>query len=104
MSLSPATGQSGVTQLQNITCADGVVPNPFHLHGVLLDDKENIDDHGDSNWLRRNDTYQMQQISGRMRVVVMPSIHNPQTSSSIIKDSTQGNIYIPQIVCAPQPV
>lgn len=34
----------------------------------------------------------MQQIEGRMRAVVMPFGHNPQIVSTIIRDSTQGNI------------
>ena len=48
----PATGQSAVTQLQNITSAGGAVPNSVHLT------RDNVDD--ESDWLHRNDAYQMQ--------------------------------------------
>ncbi|KAM0854363.1 hypothetical protein ACQ4PT_050477 [Festuca glaucescens] len=89
VSHTPATGQSAVTQLQNMPCADGDVTNSLHLHGVILEDKENVYDDDESNWLRRNDAYQRQQFSGRMRVVVISSGHNTQTSSSIIVDNAQ---------------
>jgi hypothetical protein len=89
---TPATGQSAVTQLQNMPLADGDVTNSLHLHGDILEDKANVYNDDESNWLRRNDAYQRQQFSGRMRVAVISSGHNTQTGSSIIVDNTQGNM------------
>lgn len=48
-----ATGQSAVTQLANITCAGGAVPNSREL----LDENENIYGGNKSDWLHRNDAY-----------------------------------------------
>ena len=42
----PATGQSAVTQLQNITSAGGAVPNSVHLTR-----EDNVDD--ESDWLQK---------------------------------------------------
>ncbi|KAI4968011.1 hypothetical protein ZWY2020_002846 [Hordeum vulgare] len=51
-----ATRQSAVTQLVDITCAPGAVPNSREL----LDENENIYGGDESDWLHRNDEYQMQ--------------------------------------------
>ena len=62
----PATGQLVATQLQNITCAGGAVPNSMHFNRDILDEKENIYEDDESNWLHTNDAYQMQRISRQM--------------------------------------
>ena len=55
--------------MQNIRCADGVVPNsnvvlPNSVHsGVILDDNEAMADKDGSGWLHRNDEYQMPRFS-----------------------------------------
>jgi hypothetical protein len=54
-----------------------------NVNNVMYDDE--------SNWLKRNDHYQMQQIGGRMRVVAMPHSQEMQTLSTIISDIAQGN-------------
>jgi hypothetical protein len=100
----PATRQSTISQLQSITCAHPVISNAVHLQGVILEDNENIYD-DNSNWLHRNDAYIMQNISGRMRVVVTPSSgYVTQTNSNNIIGTTQCNIfriwYVSDMVCA----
>ena len=67
----PATGQLAVTQLQNITCAGGVVSNSMHFNRDILDEKENIYEDDESNGLHRNDAYQMQRISRQMTLTQM---------------------------------
>ena len=65
----------------------------MHLPGITLEDNMHMDEDNESNWLRRNDAYQMQQISGRRRAVIIPSGHDTQPSSCIIKDGTQGKLF-----------
>ena len=81
------------TQLKSITCGDGVVPNSVHSHRITLEDNMDIDEDNESNWLRRNDSYQMQHISRQRRAVIIPSGHDTQKSSCIIKDGTQGKFF-----------
>ena len=69
----PATGQSAVTQLQNITSAGGAVPNSVHLT------RDNVDD--ESHWLHRNDAYQMQRKSRQLTPTQMSLDENPQLSA-----------------------
>ena len=69
----PATGQSAVTQLQNITSAGGAVPNSVHLT------RDNVDD--ESDWLHRNDAYQMQRKSRQLTPTQMSLDENPQLSA-----------------------
>ena len=69
----PATGQSAVTQLQNITSAGGAVPNSVHLT------RDNVDD--ESHWLHRNDPYQMQRKSRQLTPTQMSLDENPQLSA-----------------------
>jgi hypothetical protein len=91
----PATGQSMVTQLQNMTPTHHAVTNAVHLQGVILEDKDNIYDDDESNWLHRNDDYIMQNILGRMRPVVTPSsgyVTQPN-SNNIRGTTTQSNIF-----------
>ena len=42
--------------------------------GIPQDNDNNAED--ESDWLHRNQAYQMQQIAGRMRAVAMPLDHN----------------------------
>lgn len=91
MSHTPATGQSAVTQLQQRICADGVISNSLRPSQLILD-KENIYEDDDDQWLHRNDSYQMQQNSRRKRDVVHAFGTDPQTISSLVTDSTQGNV------------
>ncbi|KAI4976183.1 hypothetical protein ZWY2020_049790, partial [Hordeum vulgare] len=78
-----ATGQSAVTQLANITCAGGAVPNSREL----LDENENIYGGDESDWLHRNDAYQIQRKSGQVRVTQMEVVENPQLNLRIQEDS-----------------
>ena len=77
----PATGQSAVTQLQNITSAGGAVPNSVHLT------RDNVDD--ESDWLHRNDAYHMQRNSKRLTPALMSLDENPQLS-------TIDNLHMPE--------
>uniref|UniRef100_A0ACD6A2F0 Uncharacterized protein n=1 Tax=Avena sativa TaxID=4498 RepID=A0ACD6A2F0_AVESA len=109
---TPATGISVVTQLPTITCLE---PNP-HLSRVMESQLSNIlnlptqscilekDDvgHGcgsnqpnettcadeESDWLHRNDRFQMQYIGGRMRPVNLPI---PTSHGDAPMDSYNGN-------------
>jgi hypothetical protein len=59
---------------------------PSAMNNVMYDDE--------SNWLKRNDHYQMQRIGGRMRAVAMPhsqEMQEMQTVSTIISDIAQAN-------------
>ena len=85
----PATGQSAVTQLQNRTCAGGAVPNSVHVNKDILHDKENINDDDESDWLHRNDAYQLQRISRQMTLTQL-SVHENSQLSTII------NVRIPE--------
>ncbi|KAI4967182.1 hypothetical protein ZWY2020_029511 [Hordeum vulgare] len=78
-----ATGQSAVTQLANITCAGGAVPNSREL----LDENENIYGGDESDWLHRNDAYQMERKCGQVRVTQMEVVENPQLNLRIQEDS-----------------
>jgi hypothetical protein len=71
-----------------------IIPNSGQSHGGIPDDKENnVPCDNESNWLHRNDAYQVQQISGRKRVVAMPHVSaNMQTMSSSIRDVAQGSV------------
>ncbi|KAI5016779.1 hypothetical protein ZWY2020_006630 [Hordeum vulgare] len=80
-----ATGQSAVTQLANITCAGGAVPNSREL----LDENENIYGGDESDWLHRNDAYQMQRKSGQVRVTQMEVVENPQLNLQCDGDRNQ---------------
>ena len=55
------------------------------------DKENNITYNDESDWLHRNDAYQMQQIAGRLRVVPLPDGHKTQTMRTIMRDS-QGNL------------
>ncbi|KAE8815162.1 hypothetical protein D1007_07485 [Hordeum vulgare] len=67
VSHTPATGQTGVTQLQRLTFTDTGLSSMqnsddervTHNHDINLTNKE------DSNWLHRNDAYQRQQRHGK---------------------------------------
>ncbi|XP_024312150.1 uncharacterized protein LOC100833043 isoform X2 [Brachypodium distachyon] len=88
---TPAIGQSVLTQLQQIRAAGmSKVPNSSQPHDTIMHDKENINCHEEASWLHRNDAYQIQEISGRRRAVLMPSRQNQQNKCTVIRDSTQG--------------
>ena len=74
----PATGQEAVTQLQNITGRDGALPTLGPYNGFIQTDKENISDNDESDWLHRNDMYEMQQINRQKRPVNMSSATDPR--------------------------
>ena len=75
--------------MQNIRCADGVVPNsnvvlPNSVHsGVILDDNEAMADEDGSGWLHRNDEYQMPRFSRRMTLTQLSGVENPQLSTIV---------------------
>lgn len=88
---TPAIGQSVLTQLQQIRAAGmSKLPNSSQPHDTIMHDKDNINCHEEASWLHRNDAYQMQEISGRRRAVLMPSRQNQQNKCTVIRDSTQG--------------
>jgi hypothetical protein len=60
-----------------------------NMNNVMYDDE--------SNWLKRNDHYQMQRIGGRMRAVPMPHSQEMQTVSTIISDIAQANHRSPEM-------
>ena len=94
VSSTPSTGKSVVTQVHNIASADGVVPSPMHFHGVILDNNENTDHGDESDWLHRNDAYQMQTTSRRVGLTQLPGVENPRLSrdaSSAIPECTFQN-------------
>jgi hypothetical protein len=68
------------------------MPNSCQSHGGISCDKENNRAYDDeSNWLHRNDAYQVQHIAGRKRAVAMPHVRTTrQTISNITKDDAQG--------------
>ena len=52
------------------------------------DKENNITYNDESNWLHRNDEYQMQQIAGRLRAVPLPDGHKTQTISTIMREGS----------------
>ena len=56
---------------------------PYDKENTLTYDEE-------SDWLHRNDAYQIQQIGGRIRAVAMPLGHNMQSISTVVRDIAQG--------------
>ena len=96
VSHTPATGQSAVTQLQKRKFVDGVVSNLQHGHRLNLD-KENICEDNEGQWLHRNDSYEMTQISRRRRNVLDTFHTDPQTTSSNIIESIQCNVFSPEL-------
>ena len=77
-----ATGQTAVTQLQIITCAEEPRPNSMQLN-------ENIYYDNETDWLHRNDAYQMQRNSRRLIPTLMSLDENPQLS-------TIDNLHMPE--------
>ncbi|XBI38223.1 hypothetical protein VPH35_123313 [Triticum aestivum] len=77
------TGQEAVTQLQNITGPDGALPILGPYNGFIQTDKENISDNDESDWLHRNDVYQMQQSSRRMTLIQLSGVDNPQLNTVV---------------------
>ena len=59
---------------------EGIPPHEDNILG-------NIDE---SNWLHRNDAYQMVEIAGRLRVVAVPLGHETQTISNVTADIAPG--------------
>ena len=78
---TPATGQSAVTQLQNKTSADVVAPNPVHSQRVILAEKGNMVDEDGSDWLPKNDEYQMERFTRRMTLTQHSGVEYPQLSA-----------------------
>jgi hypothetical protein len=71
------------------------LPNGSQSLGGIPHQKENnAPDEDDNSWLHRNGAYQMQQIAGRRRLVAMPLGQEPQTISTIARDSSQGNVIV----------
>ncbi|XBH97790.1 hypothetical protein VPH35_127408 [Triticum aestivum] len=77
------TGQEAVTQLQNITGQDGALPTLGPYNGFIQTDKENISDNDESDWLHRNDAYQMQRSSRRMTLTQLAGVDNPQLNTVV---------------------
>ncbi|EMS45824.1 hypothetical protein TRIUR3_19694 [Triticum urartu] len=77
------TGQEAVTQLQNITGPDGALPTLGPYNGFIQTDKENVSDNDESDWLHRNDAYQMQRGSRRMRLTQLAGVDNPQLNTVV---------------------
>ncbi|XBI73853.1 hypothetical protein VPH35_067511 [Triticum aestivum] len=77
------TGQETVTQLQNITGRDGALPTLGPYNGFIQTDKENISDNDGSDWLHRNDAYQMQRSSRRMTLTQLAGVDNPQLNTVV---------------------
>ncbi|VAH80725.1 unnamed protein product [Triticum turgidum subsp. durum] len=88
VSRTPATGQSGVSQLQTISFAGlSNMSTSSQSHEGIPPDEDNILGNIDeSNWLHRNDAYQMVEIAGRLRAVVVPLVHKTQTISNVTAD------------------
>ncbi|XP_044436181.1 uncharacterized protein [Triticum aestivum] len=83
LAVSQATGQEAVTQLQNITGPDGALPTLGPYNGFIQTDKENISDNDESDWLHRNDAYQMQRSSRRMTLTQLAGVDNPQLNTVV---------------------
>lgn len=97
VSQTPATGQSVVTQLQKLTCAvTGLSNIQNSSHERVPHNKENNLTYDDeSNWLHRNDAYQMQQIPGSSkRAIAMPLGQKMQLIGTIIRDIAQGHLVV----------
>jgi hypothetical protein len=63
--------------------------------GIHHDKENNVTYDDESNWLHRNDAYQVHNIGGRMRAIAdMPTGHEMQTISTILKCIAQGNIIV----------
>ncbi|KAF7060043.1 hypothetical protein CFC21_066869 [Triticum aestivum] len=77
------TGQEAVTQLQNITGLDGALPTLRPYNGFIQTDKENISDNDESDWLHRNDAYQMHPCSRRMTLTQPSGVDNPQLNTVV---------------------
>jgi hypothetical protein len=76
------------------------LPNSSQSVGGIPQDKnKNVACEDESNWLHRNNAYQMQQIAGRMRAVAMPLDHNkPQAMQHNVGPLTQqSGVKIPQL-------
>ena len=67
------------------------MPTSSQSHEGILPDEDNILGNIDeSNWLHRNDAYQMVEIAGRLRAVVVPLVHKTQTISNVTADIAPG--------------
>uniref|UniRef100_A0ACD6ATD3 Uncharacterized protein n=1 Tax=Avena sativa TaxID=4498 RepID=A0ACD6ATD3_AVESA len=98
---SPVTGQSAVTEVHKITSTDlSTRPESSQsLGGIPQENENNVNDENDSNWLHKNDAFQMQKIAGRMRAVAVPLGHNkPERTQHNTQPPTQlSGVEIPQV-------
>ncbi|KAE8807562.1 hypothetical protein D1007_16101 [Hordeum vulgare] len=92
VSHTPTTGQTGVTELQRLTCdVTGLssMQNSSHAR-VPVNQEINLTNEEDSNWLHRNDAYQRRQRHGSSEIVDVPLGRLIQPTRSIIRDIAQG--------------
>ncbi|KAI5010677.1 hypothetical protein ZWY2020_012814 [Hordeum vulgare] len=105
MSLTPTTGQTGVTELQRLTCdVTGLSSMQNSSHARIPDNPEiNLTNKEDSNWLHRNDAYQRPQRNGCSEIAIdVPLGRLIQPTSSIIRDISEGHLTQNSVVHAPQ--
>ncbi|KAI4987217.1 hypothetical protein ZWY2020_020017, partial [Hordeum vulgare] len=79
----------GITQLANVRCAGGAVPNSREL----LDENENNYGGDESDCLHKNDAYQMQRKSGQVTITQMEVDENPQLNLRIQEESFKKRCY-----------
>ncbi|KAE8792290.1 hypothetical protein D1007_33233 [Hordeum vulgare] len=105
VSLTPTTGQTGVTELQRLTCdVTGLSSMQNSSHARVPDNPEiNLTNEEDSNWLHRNDAYQRRQRNGCSEIAIdVPLGRLIQPTSSIIRDISEGHLTQNSVVHAPQ--
>ncbi|KAE8808376.1 hypothetical protein D1007_15117 [Hordeum vulgare] len=93
VSHTPTIGQTGVTELQRLTCdVTGLssMQNSSHAR-VPVNQEINLTNEEDSNWLHRNDAYQRRQRHGSSEIAIdVPLGRLIQPTRSIIRDIAQG--------------
>ncbi|KAE8787042.1 hypothetical protein D1007_39103 [Hordeum vulgare] len=103
--LSMPIGQTGVTELQRVTCdVTGLSSMQNSSHARVPHNQEiNLTNEEDSNWLHRNDVYQRQQRHGILEIaIVVPLGRLIQPTGSIIRDIAQGPLTQNSVVHVPQ--
>ncbi|KAE8810606.1 hypothetical protein D1007_12828 [Hordeum vulgare] len=105
VSHTPTTGQTGVTELQRLTCdviGLSSMQNSSHAH-VPVNQEINLTNEEDSNWLHRNDAYQRRQRHGSSEIAIdVPLGRLIQPTSSIIRDISQEHLTQNSVVHVPQ--
>ncbi|KAI4972068.1 hypothetical protein ZWY2020_002993 [Hordeum vulgare] len=105
VSHTTSTGQTGVTELQRLTCdVTGLssMQNSSHAR-VPVNPEINLTNEEDSDWLHRNDAYQRRQRNGSSEIAIdVPLGRLIQPTSSIIRDISQGHLTQNSVVHVPQ--